>query len=60
MANGANEKAVELFLKEKISFLQIGDLVGEVTAMAPSVQTFSVEDVFAADRFAREKVLSLA
>lgn len=60
VANGANEKAVELFLKEKISFLQIGDLVGEVTAMAPSVQTFSVEDVFAADRFAREKVLSLA
>lgn len=59
VANGANEKAVELFLKEKISFLQIGDLVGEVTAMAPSVQIFSVEDVFAADRFAREKVLSL-
>ncbi len=58
-ANGANEKAVELFLKEKISFLQIGELVERVTDMAPKKDSFTVEDVFEVDRFARQKVLEL-
>lgn len=58
-ANGANEKAVELFLKAKIGFLQIGDLVREVTNSFDFLEDYSIEDVFYADALARERVLSL-
>lgn len=58
-ANGANEKAVELFLKGKISFLQIGDIVKEVTDSCSSRQDYSLEEVFETDISSREKVLSL-
>lgn len=57
-ANGANEMAVELFLKEKISFLDIGDFVYRATEMAVNKKNFTVEDVFETDRLAREAVLS--
>lgn len=59
VANGANEKAVELFLKGKISFLQIGDLVEEVTNNFKNLENYSLEDVFSADKYAREEVLRL-
>lgn len=59
-ANGANEMAVELFLKEKISFLQIGEFVERATNNAFSKKDFTVEDVFEADRLARQAVLSYA
>lgn len=57
-ANGANEKAVELFLKEKISFLQIGEFVERATEEAVNKAQFTVEDVFETDRLAREAVMS--
>ena len=57
-ANGANEKAVELFLKGKISFLQIGDLVQKACDAAPCIKEFNIDDVYAADRAAREFVLA--
>ncbi len=57
-ANGANEKAVELFLKGKISFLNIGEFVARATDECKNKQNFTVEDVFEADRLAREAVLS--
>jgi len=57
-ANGANEMAVELFLKGKISFLQIGEFVAKATDACVNKQSFTVEDVFEADRLARESVLS--
>ena len=57
VANGANEMAVELFLKEKIPFLKIGDLVEEVTLNAKLNDNYSLDDVFAADKYAREEVL---
>ncbi len=57
-ANGANEMAVELFLKEKISFLEIGEFVARATDEAVNTKNFTVEDVFEADRQAREAVLS--
>ena len=57
-ANGANEMAVELFLKEKISFLQIGEFVARATKQAVNLKSFTVDDVFEADRLAREAVLS--
>ncbi len=59
-ANGANEEAVSLFLKEKISFLQIGELVARATSVAKNTKNFTIEDVFETDRLAREMVLKLA
>ena len=55
-ANGANEAAVELFLQNKISFLQIGELVGEAAVRQSAMPVRSVDDVFEADRLAREFV----
>lgn len=59
VANGANEKAVELFLNNKIPFLSIGELVQTVTNMAPTKKNITVDDVFEADAFARETVMKL-
>ena len=57
-ANGANEKAVELFLKKKISFLDIGKYVWEAMERQPKVDSFTVEDVLACDKAAREYVMT--
>lgn len=57
-ANGANEEAVRLFLEGKIKFLQIADIVERAINAQKSVNSFSVEDVFAADKAAREIALS--
>lgn len=57
-ANGANEMAVELFLKGKIGFLDIADLVESATNSQRAVNKFDLEDVFNADKAAREFVLS--
>jgi len=53
-ANGANEEAVAKFLKGNIKYLQIGELVAEATQNQASVENYSIEDVFAADKMARE------
>ena len=57
-ANGANEMAVQLFLEGKIGFLDIGELVAFATEQQKEVSSFTLEDVFAADKAAREAVLS--
>lgn len=57
-ANGANEQAVALFLDRKIGFLQIGELVKAATDAQPVGTVGSVDDVFEADRAAREFVLT--
>ena len=57
-ANGANEEAVRLFLDRKISFLQIGDLVEAAAANQKAAHNYTLEDVFEADRAAREFVIS--
>lgn len=57
-ANGANEMAVQLFLEGKIGFLDIGELVAFATEQQKKVSSFTLEDVFAADKAAREAVLS--
>lgn len=59
-ANGANEMAVKLFLEQKISFLDIGDLVYKATQMCNNIEDYTLEDVFNADKAAREAVLSLS
>lgn len=60
MVNGANEKAVELFLAGKISFLQIGELVLSVTENMPRKEIYDLGDVLAADKAAREYVAEKA
>ncbi len=57
-ANGANEKAVELFLKGKISFLEIGEFVAKATEDCQNKKVFTLEDVFETDKLARQAVLS--
>lgn len=57
-ANGANEMAVELFLNNKIKFLQIGELVQQAIDSVSKNELTSVEDIINADKTAREFVLS--
>lgn len=54
--NGANEQAVSLFLNGKIRFLQIADLVEHALANTPKGDAQKLEDVLAADQFARTQV----
>ena len=58
VVNGANEKAVELFLDRKISFLQIGELVTSALESIKPCEITCLEDVLQADKTAREFVLS--
>ncbi len=55
-ANGANEKAVELFLNDKISFLKIGELVSKAVDLVPQNYDYSLQDVFECDKWARQLV----
>ena len=50
--------AVELFLKGKISFLDIPELVGKAMENTVNKSSFTLEDIFAVDKQAREDVLS--
>lgn len=54
--NGANERAVELFLQEKISFTDIFDVVAEVTETSECHTANSPEAVMEADAAARSAV----
>jgi len=54
--NGANEAAVGLFLEDKISFLDIPRLVEGALDRAPVVDAPGLDDIFEADRAAREAV----
>lgn len=55
--NGANEEAVALFLKEKISFLDIGRLTDAAMNNQPGVEITCIQDIIEADKSAREFVL---
>ncbi|MBO5021795.1 MAG: 1-deoxy-D-xylulose-5-phosphate reductoisomerase [Clostridia bacterium] len=57
--NAANEVAVDLFLKEKIGFLDIPQLIEETSLAINSKQNFDLDDIFLADKAAREYVLNL-
>lgn len=54
--NGANEESVKLFLEGKIKFLQIADLNEKAMNMCQNKTVFTVEDIFEADRAARQIV----
>ena len=55
-ANGANEVAVAEFLKGNIGYLQIGELVYGAVENQKDVDSFNLDDVFLADKNAREFV----
>ncbi|MFV0411990.1 MAG: 1-deoxy-D-xylulose-5-phosphate reductoisomerase [Oscillospiraceae bacterium] len=52
-ANGANEEAVALFLQDKISFLQIGELVEGIVNRDSYAGGYTLEDVYECDKMAR-------
>ena len=54
--NGANEEAVKLFLDGKIKFLQIADLVEKALEECNNKKEFTIDDIFDADKKARELV----
>ena len=56
--NGANEAAVDLFLHDKIGFLDIADLVEHALAVVPTQSAEHLDAVLEADRAAREAVYS--
>ena len=56
VANGANEVANRLFRDKKISFLDIGDLVSSAVDELTVDPASTLDDVFAADKLAREFV----
>ncbi len=58
--NAANEVAVELFLARRIRFLDITRTVMKVMDAHQVSHPVSVEDVFEADRWAREKAAAVA
>lgn len=57
-ANSANEQANALFRKGKIGFLEIGELVGEAMEACEDIKNYTLSDVMATDRLARELVMS--
>ena len=56
IANGANEEANALFRSGKIGFLAIADLVAGALDAVPSKETYTLDDVFDADKAARAYV----
>lgn len=58
--NGANEEAVSLFLKGKIAFPDISNLVQRAMEQQTGGAKASLEDVLEADRYAREFVREIA
>jgi 1-deoxy-D-xylulose-5-phosphate reductoisomerase len=58
--NGANEAAVELFLNNKIGFLDIAGVIEEAMNTHTPVNNYNLSDVMQADADARRRVLSLS
>ncbi len=54
--NAANEAAVDLFLQRKIKFTQIAELVQDALDSIPSKRSPDIEEIFEADRTARQYV----
>jgi len=54
--NAANEKAVELFLNRKISYLRIPELIGEAMARHHVIANPTVEDILAVEQQTYESI----
>lgn len=58
VVNAANEEAVKLFLNDKISFLEIGELIRSAMTAHKMQRVKCIEDIIAADKNAREYVIN--
>ena len=57
VANAANEVAVDMFLKEKIKFLDIGDIVGNAVAeFSDNRKDITLADILNTDSETRKRV----
>lgn len=54
--NSADEACVELFMQEKIGYLEISDYIRKAIDACPKIETAGIDDIFEADKFAREFV----
>ena len=54
--NGANEEAVALFLRDKIGFYDLYDLVKQAVETVPFLASPTLEDILETDRLARRSV----
>ncbi|MFA5011365.1 MAG: 1-deoxy-D-xylulose-5-phosphate reductoisomerase [Ignavibacteria bacterium] len=54
--NAANEIAVDLYLKEKIKFTHIADIIDDSLSKHKSVDTLSIEDIIEADAHTRKNL----
>lgn len=59
IVNGANEEAVSLFLSNRISFLEIADIVEETLSNVKMQNDVSLKSITKADQNAREFVLDI-
>ncbi|MGN0580851.1 MAG: 1-deoxy-D-xylulose-5-phosphate reductoisomerase [Ruminococcus sp.] len=59
LVNSANEEAVGMFLNDKISFIEIGEIVSSVTDKFDRFGINCYDDVMRADKMAREYVRNL-
>ena len=57
--NGANEAAVDWFLKDRIPFGRIAEIVESVLNAAPVKKVTSIADVYEADAYARRAAMEL-
>ena len=55
----ADEVAVELFLSRRIGFVDIAEFVGRVLAQHRAIANPTLEEIMAADAWAREKMLKI-
>jgi 1-deoxy-D-xylulose-5-phosphate reductoisomerase len=56
--NGANEIAVDLFLKRKIEFFQIPEVIEKTMEAHKPFRLDGIESVLEVDRWAREKAMA--
>lgn len=56
--NAANESAVDLFLKDKISFLEIEDVVYQALASHQKVVNPTLDEILTIDRDVRRKIMT--
>lgn len=58
--NGANEVLVDLFLKKKIGFLDIPDIIEEIMDQHQPLPADKLENILSADGWARERAMEIA
>jgi len=58
IVNAANEAAVQLFLNEKIRFLQIESIIKECLELFPYKEMISIEEMVQLDQVVKQSVLN--